>query len=102
MRYLPYFTAAERRRFSVKPGITGWAQINGRNHSSWDQRFRDDLWYVEHWSFWLDLRILLITLKQVVRGRGVVADARSIMPNLDEERAETVRHDLATQGSFRT
>ena len=85
--YMPYFTQKERVRFSVKPGITGWAQIHGRNESSWDQRFQNDVWYVENYTPGLDLKILLMTLKDAVMGKGVVPDARSIMLNLDEERA---------------
>jgi len=85
--YMPYFTERERVRFSVKPGITGWAQIHGRNESSWDQRFENDVWYVENYTPGLDLKILLMTLKNAVMGKGVVPDARSIMLNLDEERA---------------
>ena len=84
--YLPYFTPRERLRHSVRPGITGWAQIHGRNEASWDQRFSNDVWYVEHWSLGLDIRILWQTFWQVVGGRGVVVDARATMKNLDEER----------------
>jgi lipopolysaccharide/colanic/teichoic acid biosynthesis glycosyltransferase len=86
MRYTPYFTERERLRLTVPPGITGWAQVNGRNLATWDERLANDVWYVEHWSLWLDLRILVRTfLKLLARGE-VVADARSIMLNLDEER----------------
>ncbi len=87
MRYTPYFTTRERLRLTVRPGITGWAQINGRNRSSWDSRLSDDVWYVENRTFWLDVRILLRTVRQVFQRRGVVEDARSIMLNLDEERS---------------
>ncbi len=86
-RYLPYFTPRERLRHAVRPGITGWAQIHGRNEASWDQRLARDAWYAEHWNLWLDCRILCATLEQVVRGRGIVVDARSIMQDLDEERS---------------
>lgn len=88
--YLPYFTSHERLRHSVRPGITGWAQIHGRNEASWDQRFANDVWYVEHWSLWLDGRILWSTAWQVFRGRGIVVDAASIMKNLDDERRSMV------------
>jgi sugar transferase EpsL len=90
MKYLPYFTEEERIRFQVRPGITGWAQIRGRNHSSWSQRFADDVWYVRNWSLWLDLKILAITIKRVLRSEGVANDARAVMLNLDEERADMV------------
>ena len=88
MRYLPYYTERERLRFTVPPGITGWAQINGRNEVTWDERLGYDIWYVESRSFWLDLKILITTLFSVVRSKGVIVDARSIMLNLDEERRE--------------
>lgn len=86
VRYTPYFTEEEMRRFSVPPGITGWAQINGRNHASWDQRLSDDIWYVDHWSLWLDIRILALTVAKVVKRDGVVPDTSSVMRDLDEER----------------
>lgn len=87
MDYLPYFTEKENIRHSVPPGITGLAQINGRNHASWDQRFANDVWYVEHWNLYLDLQILTKTLIQVILRKGVVVDPRSAMLNLNEERA---------------
>jgi len=86
MRYLPYFTEQECLRFTVLPGITGWAQIHGRNESSWSDRFARDVWYVQHWSLWLDARILFRTVFKVLGSKGIVVDARSIMLNLDEER----------------
>lgn len=85
-KYTPYFTAEERKRFSVRPGITGWAQIRGRNAASWDARLRDDVWYVEHWSLWLDLRIMFQTVIIVFTKRGLDADPRSGMRDLDDER----------------
>jgi sugar transferase EpsL len=84
--YLDYFTPKEELRFSVRPGITGWAQIHGRNRCSWDDRLARDVWYVENWSFWMDIRILLATTWQVVRSQDVVADPASEMLNLDVER----------------
>jgi sugar transferase EpsL len=87
MEYLPYFTAKERLRFTVRPGITRWAQIRGRNETPWDDRLGFDIWYVENWSLWLDIRILLVTVCQVFTASGVVSDPRSVMLNLDEERS---------------
>jgi sugar transferase EpsL len=87
MEYLPYFTAKERLRFTVRPGITGWAQIRGRNETPWDDRLGFDIWYVENWSLWLDIKILLVTVRQVFTASGVVSDPRSVMLNLDEERS---------------
>lgn len=87
VRYLPHFTETERARFTVPPGITGWAQIHGRNEASWDERLGRDVWYVQHRSLGLDLEILLRTLTKVFTSSGVVVDACSIMQNLDEERS---------------
>jgi lipopolysaccharide/colanic/teichoic acid biosynthesis glycosyltransferase len=86
MDYFDFFTERERLRFSMPPGITGWAQTHGRNHAPWDARLERDVWYVEHWSFGLDLRILAATVRQVLRAESVVEDPHSIMLDLDEER----------------
>lgn len=86
MQYLPYFTAGERRRFELLPGITGWAQVNGRNAVAWDRRLALDVWYVAHCSFWQDLRILGITLIRVVRRDDVAVDTQAAETCLDEER----------------
>lgn len=61
----------QRRRLEVRPGITGWAQVNGRNSISWDERFKLDAWYIDHWTPWLDIRIVLLTIGQVLRQRGL-------------------------------
>jgi sugar transferase EpsL len=95
MRYKPYFNQRERQRFSVLPGITGWAQIHGRNEASWDQRLEYDAWYVEHQSLWLDAKILALTSSKVFTRRGVVVDPHSSMRDLDEERAGMVFTTLA-------
>jgi len=87
IRYLPYFTDRERARFSVRPGITGLAQISGRNEVSWSQRLAYDVEYVERWSLGLDVRILARTVAIVFTARGAVPDANSIMVDLDQERA---------------
>jgi lipopolysaccharide/colanic/teichoic acid biosynthesis glycosyltransferase len=71
MRYLTRYTPEQARRHEVLPGITGWAQVNGRNAIGWVERFALDVWYVDHWSLLLDLRILLITLWRVVRREGI-------------------------------
>ena len=85
-KYLPYYTERERRRHEVRPGITGWAQVNGRNTVTWSERLEMDVWYVENRSLWLDLRILALTLVSITKRDGVVVDPRSIMLDLDEER----------------
>jgi sugar transferase EpsL len=71
MEYLPLYTPEQARRHEVRPGITGWAQVNGRNDIAWDAKLAFDVWYVDHQSFWLDLRILALTLLKVVTGEGV-------------------------------
>lgn len=69
--YLPLYNEAQRQRHNLKPGITGWAQVNGRNAISWKQKFEYDVWYVEHQSFALDLRILFKTIKKVFKSEGI-------------------------------
>jgi len=76
VRYLGLYTADQARRHEVRPGLTGWAQINGRNFISLSQRVELDLWYVDHLGFWLDLRILLLTLPRVLSSRGVMVAER--------------------------
>jgi len=71
MEYLPLYSPQQARRHEVKPGITGWAQVNGRNSLDWEEKFRLDVWYVDHRSFWLDLRILCMTFKRVIRRQGI-------------------------------
>jgi lipopolysaccharide/colanic/teichoic acid biosynthesis glycosyltransferase len=80
VEYLPLYTAAEARRHDVRPGITGWAQVNGRNLLGWEDRFALDAWYVDHLSFGLDLKILWMTLLKVVKREGVSAAAHASMP----------------------
>tara|TARA_B100000768_G_scaffold178776_1_gene195148 strand:- start:446 stop:1036 length:591 start_codon:yes stop_codon:yes gene_type:complete len=71
LEYLPLYTKKQSRRHDVRPGITGWAQINGRNAISWDQKFTFDVWYVDNQSFWLDIKILWITIKKVIMRDGI-------------------------------
>jgi len=66
MEYLPLYSKEQHRRHNVRPGVTGWAQVNGRNNLSWDERFKMDVWYVDNQSFWLDLKILFMTVKKVL------------------------------------
>ncbi len=79
MQYLPLYSAEQAHRHDVKPGFSGWAQINGRNALSWEEKFRLDVWYVEHQSFWLDLRIFLITIWKVLRREGISAAGEATM-----------------------
>lgn len=80
MEYLDHYTPEQARRHAVKPGITGWAQVNGRNAISWEQKFRFDLWYVDHQSFSLDMRIMLQTVAAVFSRKGISAKGHATMP----------------------
>lgn len=80
MEYLPLYNAQQMRRHEMKPGITGWAQINGRNATTWDERFAHDIWYIDHYSFWLDLKILCLTFKKVWQKDGISAAGEATMP----------------------
>ena len=77
MEYLPLYSAEQARRHEVKPGITGWAQINGRNTLAWEDKFNLDVWYVDHLSFWLDVKILFITLLKVFKREGISQDGQA-------------------------
>lgn len=78
--YLPLYTAEQARRHEVRPGVTGWAQVNGRNAISWEEKFALDTWYVDHHSVWLDLRILGRTIGQVIRRHGIGHSQHATMP----------------------
>ncbi len=80
MEYLPLYNERQARRHEVRPGLTGWAQINGRNALSWEEKFELDVWYVENRSFWLDLKIILLTIKKVVVKEGISAAGEATMP----------------------
>lgn len=86
-RYIPYYTERERLRHSVRPGITGWAQVNGRNNITWENKLEYDAYYAEHVSFHLDLKIMLLTVKQVLKREGAIADKKENY--LDVERQNT-------------
>lgn len=75
VEYLPLYTEEQMRRHDMRPGITGWAQVNGRNAISWDDKFKLDVWYIDNWSLNLDLRILLLTVKKVLVRDGISADS---------------------------
>ena len=92
MQYLPLYSEEQSRRHEALPGLTGWAQVNGRNRTSWDDRFAQDVWYVENLSLGLDLKILLRRVLKVVRRDGVAADGHATMPyfqgnDVEERRA---------------
>ena len=80
MEYLGHYSPEHARRHDVKPGITGWAQVNGRNAISWDEKFRLDVWYVDNRTIWLDLKIVAMTLSQVLRRHGVIDESEATMP----------------------
>ncbi len=78
VRYLERYNSEQARRHDVLPGITGWAQVNGRNALTWDEKFRLDLWYVDNWSLWLDFKILLLTVKKVFKREGISQNANIV------------------------
>jgi sugar transferase EpsL len=92
-QYLPWYSPREATRHDVRPGITGWAQINGRNAIAWDRRLELDAWYVENVSAWLDLKIAIATIAKVVRRSGVQADNSAMFPLDVERRAGTLESD---------
>lgn len=83
VEYLPLYSERQVRRHDVRPGITGWAQVNGRNAISWEQKFEYDVWYVDNQRFWLDLKILFLTLKKVASREGVTADGEATMTRFE-------------------
>jgi lipopolysaccharide/colanic/teichoic acid biosynthesis glycosyltransferase len=79
MKYLERYSPQQARRHEVKPGITGWAQINGRNAISWEDRFKLDVWYVDNWTLWLDMQIILKSIWMVVAREGITQQGRATM-----------------------
>lgn len=79
MEYLPLYSPEQYRRHEVRPGVTGWAQVNGRNALSWEEKFKLDVWYVDNRSFWLDLKILLLTIKKVFIREGISGEGEATM-----------------------
>jgi sugar transferase EpsL len=79
IKYLDRYTPEQARRHEVKPGITGWAQVNGRNALTWEERFKLDVWYVDHVSFWLDVKILAMTLWKVIKREGINQEGQATM-----------------------
>ncbi|MDQ3773051.1 MAG: sugar transferase [Pseudomonadota bacterium] len=88
-RYLCRYSAEQARRHEVKPGMTGWAQVNGRNAISWEEKFQYDVWYVDHQSLSLDLRILARTVAKVLKGEGINAEDHATMPEFMGAEAKT-------------
>lgn len=90
MQYLPLYSPEQRRRHDVLPGITGWAQIHGRNALSWEEKFALDVWYVDHWTPWLDVRILARTALAVLKRDGISREGHVTMPNFEGSRQASV------------
>lgn len=80
VKYLKRYTSTQARRHEVKPGITGWAQVHGRNALSWEEKFQYDVWYVDHWNVWLDWKILVLTILKVLKREGINAEGHVTMP----------------------
>ena len=88
MAYLELYTPEQARRHEVRPGITGWAQVNGRNAISWEEKFKLDVWYVDNQSFWLDIKILLLTVKKVFVREGISAAGEATMSRFEGTKNE--------------
>lgn len=95
MEYLPLYSSEQARRHEVRPGITGWAQVNGRNAISWSEKFRLDVWYVEHRSLWLDIKILWLTVQKVLVREGISAAGEATMSKFA---GDGCRSDRKTEG----
>ncbi len=85
MEYLPLYSPEQARRHEVRPGVTGWAQVNGRNAISWDQKFALDVWYLDNRSLWLDLKIIWLTIRKVARREGISAKGEATMSKFTGE-----------------
>lgn len=79
IEYLERYTPEQAHRHDVKPGITGWAQVNGRNAITWEEKFKYDVWYVDNWSLWLDIKIIFITILKVIKGEGINQPGQATM-----------------------
>lgn len=88
IEYLPWYTEKEHRRHDVRPGLTGWAQVNGRNNLDWDRRFETDVYYVDHLTFWFDLKIFFLTIKKVLVREDISENTRAVEPNFAAQRRE--------------
>jgi lipopolysaccharide/colanic/teichoic acid biosynthesis glycosyltransferase len=88
MDYLDRYTPEQARRHETKPGITGWVQVNGRNALTWEEKFKLDVWYVDNWSLWLDVKILFMTVLKVLKREGINADGHATMPEFLGSRSE--------------
>jgi len=87
MEYLPLYSPEQARRHEVRPGVTGWAQVNGRNAISWDEKFALDVWYVDNRNLWLDLKIILLTIRKVVKREGISSPGEATMSKFTGNRS---------------
>jgi lipopolysaccharide/colanic/teichoic acid biosynthesis glycosyltransferase len=93
MKYLERYSPQQARRHDVKPGITGWAQINGRNAISWEDKFKLDVWYVDNWTLWLDMKIILKSILMVATKQGIAQQGRATMDEfMGTPQNDTVEH----------
>ena len=92
MEYLPLYSKEQYRRHEARPGVTGWAQINGRNAISWEEKFKLDVWYVDNRSLWLDIKILLLTVKKVLVRDGISAEGEVTMPKFTGSK-QSITHE---------
>ncbi len=99
VEYLPRYSPEQARRHDVLPGITGWAQVNGRNALGWEERFRLDIWYVDHWSFALDVKILALTLLRVLQRQGISYEGDATMFKFRGDEARPSMDDDGLSGS---
>ena len=93
MEYLPLYNAEQAKRHNVRPGVTGYAQVNGRNSLSWEDKFKLDTWYVEHQSLWLDMKILLKTVKKVIIRDGISAEGEATMTKFTGTKSTGTVHE---------
>lgn len=91
VRYLARYSPEQARRHTVRPGITGWTQVTGRNANGWEEKFALDLWYLDHWSLWLDAKILALTALRVLQRQGIVHEGHATMPEFMGNATTTVR-----------
>jgi sugar transferase EpsL len=91
MQYLDRYTPEQARRHEVKPGLTGWAQVNGRNAITWEQKFKLDVWYVDHHSWWLDLKIIGMTVLKVIRREGITEEGHATMCEFNPRIREKIK-----------
>lgn len=92
VEYLPWYNDVERHRHDVRPGLTGWAQVNGRNTLDWEKRFQADVYYVNNLSFAFDIKIIFMTIKKVIIHEGISEDTRAVEPNFATQRKEQIEN----------